>query len=104
MLEVLKKITDQNYRTARLLRQPAGANTATTKKEVEEQVRASFDAISRGVAAFPPGMDPGNIQVDLRTVQMSMREFLARHLSSSSELLGELKAWAQIASEKKSAH
>jgi hypothetical protein len=103
VLELLQQITSQNYRTARLLRQPAGPATATSRKEAKEQVRASFEAVSRGVAAFPPGTDPGKIQVDMRDVQSSGREFMIRHLTANSQLLGELRVWAQLASERKPA-
>lgn len=103
VLEVLKKITEQNYRTARLLRQPAGTATAKSKKEAKEQVRSAFQAVSRGVAAFPPGTDPGKIHLDMQNVQSSLREFMMRHLAVTSQLLGELKARAQLASERKAA-
>jgi hypothetical protein len=103
VLEILQKIINQNYRTARLLRQPGGPVNAANKREAKEQVRASFDAVGRGVAAFPPGTDPGKIQVDMRDVQSSMREYMVRYLAASSQLLGELRAWAQLAAERKPA-
>ena len=103
VLDLCDAIANDNRRLAIFLRQRVEPATASTGGEAIEQLATAFEAVSRGVAALPPGQDPADMVVDTKTAQVSGREFLMRHVARNARSLGELMATARLAAEERPA-